>query len=186
MGAPRSDPYVDLRGQFEARRKAYLTMLTSSVEEFASDPLVYGTAKRRGFIRSPHSAAPGPKPNISFADQDAGGQAAGNKLSVWTDDPRLRAGPDEPWDNEDVRLAIARLHVHTEPLTFLAHLWIAAEPPPPDTTRGVPFKSLFLLARQLGVIDRGGFRWRVRTVLGAAGDQGVGLPDYTTVRTFDS
>jgi hypothetical protein len=36
-------------------------------------------------------------------------------LSVWTDDPRQRAGPYEPWDDEDVRLAIARLHVHHEP-----------------------------------------------------------------------
>lgn len=186
MSDPKADPYIDLRGQFEVRRKAYLTMLTSSVDEFASDPLTYGTAKRRGYIRSPHSAAPGPKPTFPFADQDEGGKAAGSRLTVWTDDPRLRAGPDEPWDNEDVRLAIARLHVHTEPLTFLAHLWIAAEPPPPDTMRGLAFAPLFLLARQLGVIDRGGFRWRVRVVLGAAGDERVGLPDYTTVRTFDS
>jgi hypothetical protein len=105
---PKADPYADLRGQFEARRDAYLAMLTSSNAEFAADPLKYGTAKRRGYLRSPHSAAPAPKPTASFADQDAGSAAGGKAQAVWTDDPRQRAGPYEPWDDEDVRLAIAR------------------------------------------------------------------------------
>jgi hypothetical protein len=186
MGAPKADPYSDLRGQFEVRRNAYLTMLTSSKDELASDPLKFGTAKRRGYLRSPRSAAPGPKPTFSFADQKAGADSRENKLSVWTDDPRQRAGPYEPWDDEDVRLAIARLHVHHEPLTFLSRLWIDAEPPPPDTTHGLGFGPLFLLARQLGVVDRGSVPRRVAAVLASAGDMHVGLPDYNPLRTFDA
>ena len=186
MADPKPDPYAGLRGQFAARRDAYLAMLTSSKAQFDADPLTYGTAKRRGYLRSPHSAAPAPKPTFSFADQDAGGAAAHDKQAVWTDDPRQRAGADEPWDNEDVRLAIARLQVHREPLTFLSNLWMEAEPPPADTTYGLAFAPLFLLARQLGVVDRGAVRRRVNAVLAGACDSGLGLPDYTTVRPFDT
>lgn len=185
MADPTAGPYADLRGQFEARRDAYLAMLTSSNEAFAADPLKFGTAKRRGYLRSPHSAAPGPKPTASFADLDAGSSAAGKDQAAWTDDPRQRAGPYEPWDDEDVRLAIARLYVHREPLTFLSRLWIDAEPPPPDTTYGLAFGPLFLLARQCGVVDRGSVRRRVTALLAGACDLGVGLPDYTIERPFD-
>ncbi len=185
MAAPGGSPYSDLRGQFEARRRAYLTMLTSSQSEFEADPLTFGTAQRRGYLRSPRSPAPAPKPTASFADQDAAGAAAGKYLALWTDDARLRAGDYEPWEVEDVRLAIARLTMHKDPQQFLDHTWIDTEPPPADSTHGLAFDHLFLLARQLGVIGRAAMRQKVRGVLASAGDSQVGRPDYNPVRTFD-
>jgi hypothetical protein len=161
-------------------------MLTANADEFESDELKYGTAQRRGYLRSPHSSAPGPKPTFfSYAEQDAAGAAAGNHLVLWTDEPRLRAGPYEPWDDEDVRLAIARLSAHPDPQDFLAHIWMDTEPPSPDSTRGLNFRALFLLARQLGIVSRGGVRQRVRALLASAGDTRTDLPDYKPERTFD-
>ena len=179
-------PYDDLRGQFEARRSAYLTALTANDDEFARDPLTFGTAHRRGYLRSPRSAAPGPKPSYSFAEQDAAGDAAGKNLALWTDNPGLRAGPNEPWDDEDVRLAVARLTVHEKPVDFLAHIWMSDEPPPADSTTGLSFQRLSLLGRQIGVINRATIRTKARGALLSAVDTGVGLPDYNPQPTFDA
>jgi len=181
--SPDGGPCADLRGRFEARRLAYLTMLSSNDVEFKSDPLKYGTAWQRGCLRSPHSAAPAPKPISSFADQDAAGDAVRNHLTLWTEDPRLRAGSYEPWDVEDVREAIATLTVHTDATDFLDHIWLKSEPPPADTTNGLSFDKLFLLARQMGVVDRASVRRKVRDVLSGAA---VGLPDDNPQRTFEA
>ena len=161
-------------------------MLTSNQAEFESDPLKFGTAQQRGYLRSPHSAAPAPKPTASFADQEAAEDAHGNYLTLWTEDSRLRADSYEPWDVEDVRQAIARLAVHTDAQDFLDHIWMDAEPPPADTTTGLGFDKLFLLARQLGVIGRSALRRKVRNVLTSAGDAKIELPDYNPQRTFDA
>jgi len=100
VSPPDDGPYADLRGRFEARRLAYLTMPNSDGVEFRSDPLKYCAAGPRGYHRSSHSGATAPKPFFSFADQDAAGDAAGKHLTLWTEDPRLLASSDEPWDVE--------------------------------------------------------------------------------------
>lgn len=176
-----TDPYAGLLDHFNKRQSEYLRRVTTDAATFAEDPVLNGVALRRGFI-----AGRGPKPECSVADQDSAIDAGQAYLAVWTDSPCMRAASadGELWDGEDVRAAIARLTAYPDPTAFHESLVIPAEPPDPSTV-GLRFRTLFKLVRQLGVIDRHGFRSMIRILLADARDTQIGLPDFNPDPVFD-
>src|SRR5690242_6832933 len=109
MGNPQQDPYADLRKRFEDRRQDYLRRLVADQATFAQHPEANGIAKRRGFLKGR-----GPRPQCTLSDQDGAALANGNYLGCWTDNSCVRADESDiwesdPWDREDVQMAMARL-----------------------------------------------------------------------------
>jgi hypothetical protein len=179
MGNPASDPYAGLLARYQERRRDYVFRLTSDEETFQADPERNGMALRRGFLKGR-----GPRPVRSLFEQDQASAAAGSYLSVWTDNPALRAGIGEPWDDEDVHTAIARLWQFKDPDDFQKHMMI---PEPPAADGPVPgFRGLLRVLRLLAVCGRGDFRGRIRTLLGSAGDTEIAEPDFNQAVIFES
>jgi hypothetical protein len=150
MGNPQ-DPYADLLKNFQDRKQDYLRRLTTDEATFAQDPVANGVAGRRGYIKGQ-----GPRPQCTLLDQDNAANAADDShhLVVWTDSACLRASIGDPWEADDVRGAIARLTVYTDPKDFQNA--IIVPPPPSETQTGLRFRAALALVRQLSVTGKSG------------------------------
>ncbi len=146
------DPWADLDASQRTRREAYLRALTTPVESQA-------VARRRGFIT-------GIRPVASWPDKLLAQEAASSHLRVWSEEPVLQAIVQDPWDDEDANVAVARLH--TSPWMPLDVPFPAPDELPSLHARGVPWRTLLRVLGMLGFTDRASALRRVRDVLADA------------------
>jgi hypothetical protein len=142
----------DLDARQRERREAYLKAVTTPIES-------RGVARRRGYIT-------GSRPAASWTNKLLAQEAASNHLRVWSEEPVLQAIVQDPWDDEDANVAVARLH--TSP-------WVPLDVPFPGPNelpslhgRGVPWRTLLRVLAMLGFTDRLSALRRVRDVIASA------------------